>query len=82
VNVFEVVSHQCTDHQITLPYPTDCTKRKMSVVEKRVERTKNSPKDLPYNLPIVDLLFVHGSGFLMPFEVRFWTNGKKGNEAA
>jgi len=82
VNVFEVVSRHGTDDRITLPHPTVRTKHKLSSVEKRVERTKNTPKDLPYNLSIVDLLFLHRSYFSMSFEVIFRNNGKKRNNDA
>jgi len=33
MNVFEVVSHPCTDDRITLPHPTNHTKHKLSSVE-------------------------------------------------
>ena len=61
VNVFEVVSHPGTDDGITLLHPTVRTKHKLSSVETRVERTKNTLKALPYNLSMVDLLFLYGS---------------------
>jgi len=82
VNVFKVVSHPCTHDRITLPHPTFCTKHKLSSVEKRVERMKNTLEDLPYNLSIVDLLFFHVSCFSMSFKVIFRRNGKKGNKDA
>jgi hypothetical protein len=47
VNVFEIVSHPCTDDRITLPHPAGRTEQKFSSVEKPVERTKNMLEDLP-----------------------------------
>jgi len=82
VNVFEVVSHPCTDDRITLPHLTVCTKHTLASVEKHVERTKNKLEDHPYNLLIVDLLFLQGRGLSMSFKVRFRRNGKKGNKDA
>jgi hypothetical protein len=82
VNVFEVVNRPCTDDRITLPHLTVRTNHKLSSVEKRVNRTKHKLEDLPSNLSIVDLLFLHGSCFSMSFKVIFWSNGKKGNKDA
>ena len=82
VNVFGVFSRPCTDDRITLPHPTVRTKHKPSSVEKRVERTKDKPEDLPYNLSIVDLVFLHGSCFSISFKVIFRRTGKKGNKDA
>jgi hypothetical protein len=61
VNVFEVVSHPGTDVRIPLLHTTVRTKHKLSRVEKHIERTKNKLQNLPYNLSIVDLLFLHSS---------------------
>jgi len=82
VNVFEVVSRPYTDDRITLPHLTIHTKHKLSSVEKRVERTNNKLNELPSNLLIVDLLFLHGSCFSMSFKAIFRSNGKKGNKDA
>ena len=79
MNDFEVVSRERTDDRITLLHPTVRTKHKPSPVEKRIERANNKLEDLPQNLPIVDLLFLHGSCFSMSFKVIFRRNGKKGN---
>jgi hypothetical protein len=82
VNIFEVVSRPCTDDRITLPHPAICTKQKLYSVEKRVDRTKNKLEDLPYNLSIVDSLFLHGSCSSMSCTVIFRRKSKKGNKDA
>jgi hypothetical protein len=48
----------------------------------RIERTKYKLEDLPYILSIVDLLFLHGSGFSTSFKVILRNNGKKGEKDA
>jgi len=47
VNVFGVVRCPWTDDRITLPHPTICTKHKLFIIEKAVERMKNKLEDLP-----------------------------------
>jgi len=82
VNVFEIVSRPCTDDRITLRHPAVCTQHKPSSGETHLEWNKNKLDDLPENLSIVALVFLHGRCFSMLFEVILQIDGKKNNRDA
>jgi len=80
LNVFNIVSHSCTDVRIIFLNLTVRTQHTLSSIENSVERTKYKLEHFPKNITMVDLLFLHRRCFSVFFDVIFRRNGKKCSE--